>query len=353
MKIAFYLNLQGSGHCRRFEAIAPHLPANAQLAVVGMNREPPIAPIDRPIERFSVPGFSPPAENAFMQQQTSHDYHGFLVNYGGNTAFAAAMVSFLNRWQPDLLVVDVGLEASILARMCGIPTVYIRQHGHRWDKGHCLAYEWACSLWAPFAAEMEEAECPNWIREKTFYSGGLCRFSGKKISDTVPVSYTRSNPNVLVMAGFGGTNISLQKIATAAAATPHWQWHILGDYLPTEGVCCHGIVEDVWPYLCHADLVIANAGHNTTMEIAAAGAACIFIPAERPFAEQRCKAEILDAMGLGVVISTWPDPSEWPELWDKTKSLELSSWKLFQDAQASRRAADYIAHIAKHCTKPS
>ena len=354
VRIAFYLNLQGSGHCRRFEAIAPYLPAEAQLAVVGMNSKPPIAEMSRPVERFNIPGFAPPSACALMQKQTAHDYHDLLVNHGGNAAFALAMVSFLSRWQPDLVVVDVGLEASILARMCGIATIYTRQHGQRWDKGHQLAYEWAASLWAPFAAELEQADCPEWIKEKTFYSNGFSRFSGEKRASVAPLSYGDRQPNILVMTGFGGTDITLQKIASAAAATPNWQWHLLGDHSPIElfNVRCHGIVKDVWPYLCHADLVVANAGHNAVMEIAAAGTPSIFIPAERPFAEQQCKAETLSALGLSIVVSAWPDPSDWAELWLQTRDLDRLGWKRLQDADAPRQAANHIFETAKQCMQP-
>ncbi len=353
MKIAFYLNLQGAGHCRRFEAIAPYFPSDCQLAVVGMDGPPAITDIGRPVERVSVPGYGPRSPSLFMQQQTLHDYHDFLVNHGDNAAFTLAMVSFLSRWQPDLLVADVGLEASILGRMCGIPVVYGRQHGQRWDKGHTLAYEWAYSLWAPYAAAMEQADCPQWVREKTFYSGGFCRFTGRQRAAVAPSGYAKDKPNILVMTGFGGTEITPQKMAIAAAATPTWRWHWLGSHAPIDGVKGHGVVEDVWPYLCHADLVVANAGHNSTMEIAAAGVPAICIPAARPFAEQQCKAETLRALGLSVVVSTWPESSQWPELRQQSHQQNRSGWAQLQDIESPQRAAHYIAQIAQRCMRPT
>ncbi len=367
MKIAFYLNLQGMGHCRRFEAIAPYFPTNCQLAVIGMDGPPAVDKLSRPIERISVPGFGPASDLPFMQQQTAPDYHGLLVNHGQNTAFVLAMVSFFSRWQPDLLVVDVGLEASILARMCGIPTLYVRQHGHRWDKGHRLAYEWACALWAPFSAKMEQLDCPDWIQRKTFYSGGFSRFSGlssslssgmckiaKKMPQKMveaPASYAKTKPNILVMTGFGGTTITPEKISIAAAATPDWQWHYLGKRLNMVGVCSEGIVENVWPYLSHADLVIANAGHNSVMEIAAASVPAIFIPAERPFSEQICKSQTLKRLNLGIVVEKWPTDSQWHDLKQQAHSQDLSQWQQVQDGGAAQRAARFIAKIAEQCTK--
>ncbi len=348
MRIAFYLNLQGAGHCRRFEAIAHHLPNDCELAAVGMDGPPLILDIGKQVKRVSVPGFTSPSDNPFLQQQTSHSYHGLAINRGGNAAFTLAMVSFLSEWQPDLLVVDVGLEASILARMCGIPTVYSRQHGRRWDKGHTLAYEWACGLLAPFSMQMEQDDCPQWIREKTFYSGGFCRFSARSRTQTAPSDYAQDRPNVLVMTGFGGTEITAGAIARAASANPQWRWHLLGNYPKAEGVVSHGVVEDVWPYLCCADLVVANVGHNSTMEIAAAGIPAVCIPAWRHFDEQICKAQVLERLGLSVVLDSWPQADEWPKIWEKSRKLG-ANWTGLQDAEAPKRAAQYLAQIASDC----
>ena len=360
MKIAFYLNLQGAGHCRRFEAIARHFPSECKLAAIGMDGPPKIANLDRPVDCISVPSYGPPPTNPFLQQQTAHNYHDFLVNQGNNTPFVVAMVSFLSQWQPDLLVSDVGLEASILGRMCGIPVIYARQHGKRWDKGHLLAYEWACSLYAPFSLEMEQTDCPDWIREKTFYSGGFCRFSEREsFREALPTSavkppdsYKSNKPNVLVMTGFGGTEITPEKLSAAAASTPQWQWHLLGKTALVKGVDCHGVVEDVWPYLCHADLVIANAGHNAVMEIGAAGVPAIFIPAERPFDEQLCKVKVLHNLGLGIISQGWPSPDEWNGLWKRSHKQDRSQWKRFQDVSAPRKIAEHIVEIARKCIAP-
>ena len=359
MRIAFYLNLQGAGHCRRFEAVAKHLPDSFELAVVGMDGPPDIGNIGRPVKKVWVPGWGAESSVPYVQQQHSHDYHDFMVNHGANTAFTYEMVSFLNSWRPDLLVCDVGLEASILARLCGIPSIYARQHGERWDKGHTLAYKWACSLLAPFAEPMEQPDCPEWIREKTFYSGGFSRFSQVRKAANAPIDYSEAKPNVLVMTGFGGTEVSAEAITASATANPQWEWHALGTYKPRTHAQCennlhyYGIVENVWPYLCYADLVIANAGHNSTMEIAAAQVPSVCIPAKRPFNEQRCKANILERENLSIVLNQWPQPSDWPQLMEKSKYLSLSRWEGLQDACAPMRAANHIAHVAESCAKPT
>ncbi|MEM8501540.1 MAG: glycosyltransferase [Cyanobacteria bacterium P01_D01_bin.1] len=352
VRVAFYLNLQGAGHCRRFEAIARHLPPEFDLAAVGMDGPPKIADIGRSVERVSVPGYGPRSNNPFVHQQTSREYHDFLVNHGDNIPFTSAMVEFLSQWQPDLVVSDVGLEASILARMCGIPVIYSRQHGNRWDKGHTLAYEWACSLIAPYSVELEQSDTPQWIREKTFYSGGFSRFAGRQKAAVAPSDYSTQKPNILVMTGFGGTQITPPDVVAAAKATPQWQWHFLGARaIDSLFVHSPGMVKDVWPYLCYADLVVANAGHNSTMEIGAAGVPSICIPAARYFDEQHCKAAVLEAMELSVVSEGWPLPDVWPELWQRAIALSPTRWQPLQDVDAPRRAAQHIAEITRKCRR--
>lgn len=99
---------------------------------------------------------------------------------------------------------------------------------------------------------MEQENCPQWIREKTFYSGGFSRFQQMPKAAEVPDSYSPRRPNILVMAGFGGTEITAAAIDSAAAANPQWDWHVLGvrtatsadEYTP-KNVHYHGVIEEV------------------------------------------------------------------------------------------------------------
>jgi UDP-N-acetylglucosamine--N-acetylmuramyl-(pentapeptide) pyrophosphoryl-undecaprenol N-acetylglucosamine transferase len=360
MKIAFYLNLQGLGHCRRFELVARHLPADCQLAVVGMDKIAPIADIGRPVKRVSVPGFGARSNNPFLQKQTAYNYHGLLVNQGENARFTLSMVTFLSEWKPDLLVVDVGLEAAVLARMCGIPVLYARQHGQRWDKGHTLAYEWACSLWAPFATTLEQDDCPLWIRNKTFYSGGFSRFTGQPKAQRPPNTFGQRQGDVVVMVGMGGTEITLSAIAKTAASLPQYQWHVLGINALPDGthrsmtlpsnLFCQGMVADVWPYLSWATAVVSNAGHNSVMEIDAAAVPFICMPAFRPFEEQHCKATVLARLNRCIAVEHWPTSVEWPDLLQRAIAQQRQSQRSpLQESGASLRAAEYIHQIAQLC----
>lgn len=354
MKIAFYFSLQDTKHCRRFESVARHLPADCELAAVGIDKLPPIQDIGRAVERVSVPGFSIPSSSLPMQRPTSVSDYGLLGrNKGDNAEFTFAMVSFLSRWKPDLLVADVGLEAAILGKMCGIPVLYTRQHDQRWDKGLLLAYEYACSLWAPYAAGIEPADCPTWIRNKTFYSGGFGQFSGQEKAAQPPITYGKGKGDILVMTGSGEANISHSLIAEAAAAMPDYQWHQVGTALPLartampRNMLRHGSFQNIWPYLCHADLVVANADHDSIMDVAAAGAPSVFISADRPLVGQIRDAQILSDLGLSIVVKDWPTAQAWSEVFEQAIAQEPSRWMLFQDAKAALRSAKYIYETAK------
>lgn len=353
MRIAFYLNPQETGRCRRFEAIAQHLPPTFEIAVLGLGTRPPVTNLDRRVEQIGLPALEAVSQQRFAQQ-TSQNTPVSLLSHEKSAAFYQAMVSFLTSWQPDLLVVDTGLEAAALARECGISTLYIREHGQRWDQGHKLAYQSASSLLAPFPSEMEQSDCPDWIREKTLYSGGFSRFSQQEKAPHKPISYADDKPNILVMTGFKRADVTPKKFAEAASATPQWQWNFVGPQAKlqapkvlSDNSCYHGTIRDFWPYLCHADLVVSSAGHSLVMEIATANAPAIFIPDNRPFSAQQCRAAALKEMGLGIVCTGWPQPSEWPDLYQRSHNSTRMGWQQLQTPNAARFAAQHIAQIAQ------
>ena len=85
----------------------------------------------------------------------------------------------------------------------------------------------------------------------------------------------------------------------AAAATPGWEWTILGG---TTGRWA----EDPWPALCRADVVITHGGLNAVAEVAAARKPAVVVPQDRPHGEQQATAHALARAGLAVVADPWP-----------------------------------------------
>jgi hypothetical protein len=78
---------------------------------------------------------------------------------------------------------------------------------------------------------------------------------------------------VVVVNGTGGRGSSAADVAAARLATPGWEWVHLDR--------AHGTwVDDPWPLLCSASVVVSHAGQNLIAEIAAA---------RRPAADSRSR----------------------------------------------------------------
>lgn len=128
--------------------------------------------------------------------------------------------------RPALAVVDVSVEVALLFRLCGVPVVYVRQHGRRDDAPHALAYDCATSLLAPYPAFLEDPWVPAALRYRTFYAGGFSRYDGQLCSSAPRPAGARRV--VLVMNGAGGEVLSFEQIGGAARAAPEWDWVRLG-----------------------------------------------------------------------------------------------------------------------------
>ena len=120
-----------------------------------------------------------------------------------------------------VLVVDVSVEVALLARLCGVPTIYMRQRGNRFDPAHSLAYACASRLLAPYPEQLEEPHTPAEWSLKTDYAGSISRYSGTPQRQI-------DNQHVTVITGFGGTELTVARLAEAAHKCHDWQWTVLG-----------------------------------------------------------------------------------------------------------------------------
>lgn len=343
MKIGWFLNAHGAGHRNRLAALLPYFSASTQLTTLS-SAEIRLGRSSVIVSHRTLPSYNQPARCSYLRKQVWREFHGLQMNGGGNAPFFSALTAWIVDWQPDLIVVDVALEAALAARLCGVPVIYMRQHGKRWDLGHRIAYEASFALLAPFSEHMEQADCPAWISKKTIYVGGFCRF--EQTPDLHPSPFLTDGCNVVVMVGSGGTNITGDAIATAAVATPHWNWYVLGKVSPSfkaaTNVRLLGQVADVYPYLRHASLVIGNAGHNTVMEVGATRAPFLCLPAQRPFKEQLCKAEVLNQLNLAVVRHDWPQSDDWAAILTQAQQQNKHTWKTLINSTAPQQAIQFI-----------
>ena len=358
--IGFYVHYHGLGHKHRTEAILRHLKVSAtvitsQIADLHWEGESlqEVRSIECDIDEVSEDGL-----NHAGDVEALH-YAPLWCN--NITKRVAAYTQWLSQSRPDVMVIDVSAEISMLTRLASIPQIVIRQHGDRRDPAHNAAYSAAHSLLAPFPESMEDDLTPEWVKKKTVYLNGFCRQSHNSqqsmppTSDSLNTSFDNksSKLRIAIMFGRGGTADRHQQIRDAANELPEYEWLVIGkadndDANKTPAnLNFLGWVDHPEPLIQSADIVVTSAGHNSVMELGRAECKFIAIAEERPFEEQVRKADILKREGLAVGLSDWPEAADWPSLIESAKEIDVSRWKAVFKHDGAEQAARHIEEVAR------
>jgi hypothetical protein len=252
----------------------------------------------------------------------------------------AQIAAWIDRAAPELMVVDVSVEVTALCRLMGVPVVAVAMQGDRTDRAHQLGYGLAEMLLACWPASVPTHGPSAW-NDKTFYAGAFSRFDDRiGTNDHTRADPTRTNRprQVVLLLGGGGTDIAIDDIRAARAATPHWHWEILGPG--------HRWQADPWAALCAADVVVTHAGQNALAEVAAARTPAAVIPQRRPHNEQFATAATLDKAELALVRYEWPAPSEWSTVLEKAAERDGRRWALWCPGDGAARAAQFVESTA-------
>jgi len=268
--------------------------------------------------------------------------HYAPLNVQGQRARSALLTQFFHQTMPLLLVVDVSVEVTLLARLCGVPTLVVRQHGNRQDLPHQLAYQSAQWLLAPYPRLMQQPDAP-WLAQKTVYTGGFSRYDAQPTA-----SQTEQAKHVAVLVGSGGTCIDLPFVAYLARQAPAWRFEAIGQLagsaaegLP-DNLVLHGHLDEPRTVLDRCWIILGNAGHNTVMEMASLKKRFIVVPEDRPFAEQRVKADLLAQLALAHVLQ--PEQlyqTYWPALLLRVEAA-AAAWPGIVSPAATAQAARLI-----------
>lgn len=234
---------------------------------------------------MDIAGFHDPE---FENNTTIDVLHYAPLNVSGIRLRNKIICDFFNSSYQLILIVDISVEVTLLARLCGIPTIVIKQHGYREDPAHLAAYQSASLIIAPYPIELRGAS-PNWVDEKTLFTGGFSKYS-----DRVKSGKTAISNHIAIIIGTGGTCIDRKFLVHLGFNYPDFYFHVIGDVEDTnnlpENLNFHGIMAEPLPVLDMCAVVIGNAGHNTVMEMADLQKSFICIPEPRPFDEQVDKA---------------------------------------------------------------
>lgn len=161
-------------------------------------------------------------------------------------------------------------------------------------------------------------DLPASVRERMHYTGFVCTPQTARYTARARAKYISSSDSetklVVAMAGGGADAFPmmralLEALPAISARQKVFLAMITGPFMPTEQrrtleTLARGLparvsmsVNDTLSYIEAADLTIAMAGYNTTMEILRSGKRAILIPRRGPSAEQRMRARLFAEHG--------------------------------------------------------
>lgn len=331
--IGYYIHHHGGGHLSRATAIAESLDQH----VWGLSSlaPPPAWPGDWLQLARDDEGAAPRDPTAGGR------LHWAPLLDRGLAARWHQMSCWIATHHPEALVVDVSVEAALLARLHGVPLVGVVLPGHRADPAHLLAYDVCDELvgaWPPEAGEMVPG-LPRHLAERIRPLGAVSRHAVRRPADRRP-----GPPRVVVMTGSGGHEIGADQLSAAQAQTPDWEWIVLSRELGTW-------VDDPRAVLEDADVVVTHAGQSAIAEVAAARRPAIVIPQARPFDEQVTTARALRT-GWPVIVQHEFPARGWAGLLARAARLDTTRWERWCDGLATERFAAVIELVLPVGTRP-
>jgi Glycosyltransferase family 28 C-terminal domain len=326
--IGYYIHHHGHGHLARAQCIAARL-GDRVTGLSSLAR-----PADWPGDWLTLPrddGDAPALEPTARGQ-----LHWAPLGHPGLRMRMAAIAGWIQRAAPAVIVVDVSVEVTALARLLGVPVVSVVLPGQRDDPAHRLGHTLAATLLAPWPASLAGdllGEGPLAARVQAV--GAFSRFDGR-----APEAATGGRDrSVLVLQGSGGSELTADHLRAAAAATPGWEWTVLGG---TAGPW----VADPWPLLCRADVVVTHGGLNAVADVAAARKPAVVVPQLRPHGEQLATGRALARAGLAVVTEGWAQGDSWPATLRRALELGGDRWTAWSPGTAADGAARLVESVA-------
>lgn len=331
MRVVYYIHHHGSGHLRHARRLQ-----SLQVAEV-ISVGAPGADIELPPDVDPTHPHIEPADSPF--------------HWTPSTPLLRRRMSALHQvlldTRPDVVLVDVSVEAAVFSHLAGWPVAHRRMPGLREDAPHQLAYAISKALFAYYPHRVEQPDY-GWT-DKTQWLGMLAHVSTPAASTPVPST-------IIVLSGAGGDGVPLDELARAARQTRGHHWHVLGPSgagqppagLP-DNLHLHGWLPSTEQWLAQAELVVCGAGHNTIADVAAAHRPCIIVPEPRPHAEQAQFADSLHRVAGIPVADSWAD-ADWPALLEAPRHPDALADTLLVSQRTFR---SNVSHLLEAVTESS
>lgn len=338
-KIGYYIHHHGDGHRQRAIAIAKHYPD--VFTLIGTNltgRNEGIDYIDLPkddVDNINI--------NSHL---TSTHYTPYGIR--NITHRMRQIVDWIDDKNPKLIISDVSVEIAMLARICSIPTVYMRLIGNRLDPPHLDAFRAAEAVICPFHKNFEADAMPKWLLHKSFYFPNMV--AHKNIDHTT----NNKNNNIAVIIGAGDHEIIIENLIDIATQLPNYEINVIGN-LPVNNKSITippnlhliGWVKNPSSYLKCANIVIGTAGDGVLADIINLNKPYICLPQNRPHLEQITKARSLEKLGI---ISIYKIKNiNWTKVTEQTLATKPLG-QILDKKNYSKAAADFIIETAETST---
>ena len=317
MVIGYYVHHVGAGHRTRARVVSRALRERGhQVVPIGsdLGGQPGLH-LPRDDEEHHAPWRDPDAGGAL---------HWAPLGQNGFSTRMAQVARWVDKTCPDVVVVDVSVEVTLVMRLLGVPTVVVGQPGDRSDSAHQLGYQCATAIVAP------------WPRVATLCPG-LDQF-GSKVHHVGGVSSLHRRGE----RGTGGVVLSGRDgweqpfVDDLRRHTPHMRWVEVGG---------KRWVEDVGTVLNTARVVVTHAGQNAIADVARCDVPTIVVAQSRPYAEQHFMASELDRLGLAVPVHRAVPSTRWDHLVCEAVARH-SRWSTWQTEGSAARAAAAIEGVA-------
>ncbi|TQK20698.1 glycosyl transferase family 28 [Microbacterium sp. SLBN-154] len=331
--IGWYVHHHGWGHATRLRAIIPHL--DDEVTVFSSLPQPTDLPagvrwVRLPSDADDIVGADGARRPArhFGDETARGSLHWAPIAHPGHRARLAVIADWAAASEVSAFVVDVSAEVAAFVRLLGIPTVVVAQPGRRTDRPHRMAYEMADRILAPWAAGTVPAEGLTGFDDRVRRVGGVSRYDGRRAGDSAA-------RRVL----FLGRTVDDAVLRRAIALLRADGWSV-----ETAGAGEGDRVDDVWPMIAGAHVVVSAAGQNSVADLAAANARAVVVPQARPFDEQGETGRVLAAGGWADVAPSSTDPEHLVRLVQRA-SDRTPDWSGWQVRGAAARAAAVIGEV--------
>lgn len=338
--IGAYVHHHGRGHRTRVGAVAACL--REEVVLFGSD-PPPGAARESGVPRWVALDVDDDC-GPFVDPQAGGTMHWAPVRHPGYRTRMAELAGWAERMSVGW--VDVSVEVALLWRTLGVPTVVSVLPGERGDAPHELVHRQAAAIlaawpdWVPLPAHLEP------VADRVHRVGGISRFASRPRPAPGRDDGDASRPRIVVFGGAGGASEGPDYWPEVARRCRSSQLTVLGG-------ASGGWVDDPWPLLCEADLVVSHAGQGAIADLACAGTPAVVVPVERPFGEQHATADVLRTHGVTEVWERLPPPEVTARRLDAVDPTDRArrdrasdAWSRWGTGRAARRAATLLECLA-------